>query len=179
MIPLVVKFPLIFDSMKRNKTLFQRASFCLLFTIQSCTSTDKNDSTATAQNDLPTMAVTKSDGTQLDLRGLTGKTVLILFQTECDHCQREATAIQENISAFKDYSLYFITTNPLQEIEKFANEYKLAGQPNVHFCQATSINILNSFGPIDAPSLYIYSNEKTLIKKFNGETSINEILKFL
>jgi len=125
------------------------------------------------------MVVTKTDGSQLDIRGLKGKTVLILFQTDCDHCQREAAAIQENISAFKDYSIYFITTTSPQEIETFASEYGLAGHPNVHLCQTTSKNILDNFGPIDAPSLYIFSADQKLVKAFNGETKIDAILRHL
>jgi peroxiredoxin len=124
------------------------------------------------------MSVSTIGGKEVDLKELTGYVVLILFQTDCDHCQREATAIQENISAFKEYSLYFITTTSQQEIETFANDYKLAGYENVHFCKTTGQSILESFGPIDAPSVYIYSDQK-LVKSFNGETSINEILKFI
>jgi cytochrome oxidase Cu insertion factor (SCO1/SenC/PrrC family) len=168
--------------MKPNKNFFHLATFFFLM-IQSCTSSDNKDSTdsnsTTVQNDLPQMVVTKSDGSQLNMRELTGKTVLILFQTDCDHCQREAAAIQENITAFKDYSLYFITTTSHKEIETFASEYKLAGHPNVYFCQTTSQSVLDNFGPIDAPSLYIFSPDQKLVKAFNGETQINEILRYI
>ena len=130
------------------------------------------------QNDFPPMVVTALDGTQLKVKELTGKVVLILFQTDCDHCQREAIAIQQNISSFRAYSLYFITTTAPSDIEAFANQYQLASYPNVHFCRTSNQSILESFGPIDAPSLYIYSDRK-LIKSFIGETNINEILKYL
>jgi hypothetical protein len=167
----------------KPKDLLHLATLLFLIVIQSCTSNSKKDSedsnSTTAQNDLPQMVVTKPDGSQLNMRELTGKTVLILFQTDCDHCQREAAAIQENISAFENYSLYFITTSSHKEIETFANEYKLAGHPNVYFCQATSQSILDNFGPIDAPSLYIFSPDQKLVKSFNGETQINEILRHI
>ena len=165
--------------MRPNKHLKVAALF-LLIVIQSCSSSgDKGSSAAAVQNDLPQMVVTKPDGSQLNMKELTGKIVLILFQTDCDHCQREAAAIQENISAFKPYSVYFITTSSQQKIETFANEYKLADYPNVHFCQTTSQSVLDNFGPIDAPSLYIFSSDRRLVKSFNGETPINEILKHI
>jgi len=165
--------------MKPSKTFFQLAMFLPLIVIQSCSPSSNKDSNSTQQNDLPQMIVTNLDGSQVNMRELKGKAILILFQTDCDHCQREATAIQENISAFKAYSLYFITTVSQQEIEKFANNYRLADQPNVHFCQSTNQSILDNFGPIDAPSLYIFSQDRKLIKAFNGETQINEILKYI
>jgi peroxiredoxin len=168
--------------MTLNKISLLIALFIFII-IQSCTSSSNKDNTdsnsGAVQNDLPQMVVTKPDGSQLNMRDLTGKSVLVLFQPDCDHCQREAHAIQENISAFNSYTLYFITTTSHQEIETFAREYKLANHPNVHFCQATSQSILDNFGPIDAPSLYIFSSDKKLIKAFNGETHINEILRYI
>jgi peroxiredoxin len=168
--------------MRPNKHLKVAALF-LLIVIQSCSSSGDKDSSTVAvqavQNDLPQMVVTKSDGSQLSMKELTGKIVLILFQTDCDHCQREAAAIQENISAFKPYSVYFITTSSQQQIETFAKEYKLADYPNVHFCQTTNQSVLDNFGHIDAPSLYIFSSDRKLVKSFNGETPINEILKYI
>lgn len=162
-----------------NKHFWVAALF-LLIVIQCCTSSsDKGSSSMAVQNDLPQMVVTKPDGSQLNMKELSGKTVLILFLTDCDHCQREATAIQENISAFKPYSVYFITTSSQQQIETFAKEYRLSDYPNVHFCQTTSQSILDNFGPIDSPSLYIFSSDRKLIKSFNGETHINEILKYI
>ena|SRR6187402_1646950 len=164
----------------RLNRFFKVAALFLLIVIQCCSSSsDKDSSTVGAPNDLPQMVATKPDGSQLNMKELTGKTVLILFQTDCDHCQREANAIQENISAFKPYSVYFITTSSQQQIETFAKEYRLSDYPNVHFCQTTSQSILDNFGPIDAPSLYIFSSDRKLIKSFNGETPIGEILKYI
>ena len=150
--------------------------FLILF---GCTTSKEKDSNSTdGRNDLPVMEVSTTDGKQVRLNNLAGKVILILFQTECDHCQREASAIQENISAFKNYTLFFITTTALPDIDAFATQYKLKGYDNVHFCTTSNQMVLNSFGPIDAPSMYIYS-DKILVKAFNGETDINEILKYI
>ena len=131
------------------------------------------------QNDLPDMSITLLDGTLLKTKGLPGKTVLVLFQTDCDHCQREATDIERNILGFSTSTLYFITSSSIAEIEKFARDYKLNEHKNVHFASTSTENILNSFGPIETPSIYIYSNEHRLVKSFNGEVSIAEVLKYI
>jgi hypothetical protein len=164
----------------RPDSRFKLAALFLLIIVQCCSSSsDKDTNSVGGQNDLPQMVVTKPDGSQLNVNEITGKIVIILFQTDCDHCQREAVAIQENISAFKPYSLYFITTSSRQQIDTFAKEYRLADYPNVHFCLTTSQSILDNFGPIDAPSLYIFSSDRKLVKSFNGETPIGEILKYI
>jgi len=127
-------------------------------------------------NDLPLMKVTKTDGSRIDVNALKGNTVLILFQADCDHCQREAKEIREHLSSFKDYSVYFISADPLTAIEKFGNDYNLLSQPNIYFGSTTVENVLKSFGPIPTPSVYIYLDQR-LVKKFNGEVQIEKILQ--
>ena len=129
-------------------------------------------------NELPFMALQMRDGTRLQAKDLTGKIVLVLYQPDCDHCQREAQAIQANLDAFASYTLYFITTDSFDAIDTFANTYQLKGFDNVRFGQTQSEYIYNNFGSISAPSVYIYDDGK-LLSKFNGETPIEKILKAL
>jgi peroxiredoxin len=130
-------------------------------------------------NDLPTMPIRFNDGTELSVKTLEGKIILILFQPDCDHCQREAVQIRENLDAFKDHKLYFISSAPLPEIEKFAADYGLADKDGVYFAQTAAENVIGSFGPIEAPSLYLYSAEGKLVQSFNGEVDISVVLKYL
>ncbi len=127
-------------------------------------------------NDLPLMRVTKLDGSQVDINALKGKTILILFQPECDHCQREAKQIRAHINSFNDYSIYFISAGQLSAIEKFGNESALLNRSNIHFAVTTVENVLNNFGPVPTPSMYIYRAQQ-LVRKFNGEVAIEKILQ--
>ena len=148
--------------------------------LQACSpSQEKRPAAQPAVNDLPEMSITLMDGTLLATKLLQGKTVLVLFQTDCDHCQREAADIEHNLHAFSTSTVYFITSNPMAEIEKFAREYKLDERKNVHFAWTSTENILKSFGPIETPSIYIYSDEHRLVKSFNGEVSVAEVLKYI
>ena len=130
-------------------------------------------------SDLPAMQVTGIDGKSFSAKSLKGKTVIVMYQPDCDHCQREATQMQENIAAFKSYQIYFVSTATSAEIKKFAAEYKLNTSRNVHFGTTTLGNILSTYGPVDTPSLYIYNADGHLVKKFNGETDIHVIIKHL
>lgn len=134
---------------------------------------------APAINERPSMKIALADGNQVDVKALSHKMVLVLFQPDCDHCQREAKEIHDHLGAFKDYQVYFISSHPMQVINQFSKDYQLDNKPNVHFAFTTVDNVLNNFGPISAPSLYIYSEQGKLVKKFNGETDIQEIIKFL
>ena len=124
------------------------------------------------------MHITLVDSTRISARDLTGKNVIVMFQPDCDHCQREAKQIQENIDAFKAYQVYFVSSATGEELKKFASEYKLDNFSHIHFGSTTVEEIISSLGQIDAPSVYIYDNGK-LRQKFNGETDIAEITKHL
>ena len=133
----------------------------------------------TKVNDQPDMIITLTDNSTHNIKDLTGKNVLVFFQPDCDHCQREATDIQKNLEAFKACTIYFITGAPMEEINEFSNKFNLSGHVNVRFAFTPATNILKHYGAIDAPSIYIYSEEHKLVKKFNGEIPVDDVLDFI
>lgn len=129
-------------------------------------------------SELPMLPITKLDGSKLTTKQLKGKTVLVLFQPDCDHCQREAEAIQKHLSAFDGYTLYFVSDAALPQLNQFAQDYKLSGN-NIHFASASIYDIIKVMGPLETPSLFVYSEEGRLVKSFIGETPIEKVLPFL
>ncbi len=152
--------------------------FAVLLITFGCSTNTPKDSPI-VETDLPTMPITLVNSTRIDTKSLTGNIVLVFFQPDCDHCQREAQVIQKNITHFKSYSMYFISSAPLPQIDQFAREYQLANLPHVYFGATTSDYVLSNFGPIETPSIYIYNASGKLAKSFNGETAIEEIVKHL
>jgi len=128
-----------------------------------------------AKNDLPQMLVTTIDESKINTRELQGNNIIVLFQSDCDHCQREAKEIRLHLDAFKDYNVYFITSDGKPAVEKIAKDYDLLGHSNIYFALTSTDEVLRNFGPIPAPSMYIYANQQ-LMQKFNGETDIEKIL---
>ncbi|HTF21493.1 MAG TPA: redoxin domain-containing protein [Chryseolinea sp.] len=162
-----------------NKLVFT-LFFCVVALV-SCSKKQGDEQTLSESasspiNEQPAIPLTLLDNTQVNVKDLTGKNALIFFQPDCDHCQREAQEFERNLEAFAGTTLYFITSGPLEEIKAFADTYKLSGRPNVHFAFTPALNVLNSYGPISAPSVYVYSGDHQLVKAFNGETPIEKIL---
>jgi len=149
--------------------------FLILSIVSACSRPSQKKDEAPARNDLPKMLITTLAESTVNTHDLEGEVIIIFFQPDCDHCQREAKEIRDHLDAFKKYNMYFVTSNPKFEVERFVKDYDLAGHSNVHFGVTTTEQILNSFGPIPAPSMYIYSDGK-LTQKFNGETPIEKIL---
>ena len=81
------------------------------------------------RNDLPKMIITSLDESKINVHVLKENIILILFQPDCDHCQREAKEIRENLEAFKNYSLYFISADQMAAVKKFGEDYDLVGHP--------------------------------------------------
>ena len=131
-----------------------------------------------APPNLPNMPLTTTEGANLNAQALEGKVILVLFQPDCDHCQRGAEAIHEHLNDFDEYTLYFITTAPLADIQQFAKDYQLSEAENVVFAATELQPILDNFGSIPTPSMYIYSGKK-LLKALEGETPIEEIVEAL
>jgi hypothetical protein len=174
----------LFDHSRMNYTII-----CLLVPILfGCAKTEKRTeqpqpeiapAPSKPKNEIPDLWMNLEDGSKQLASTLRGKTVLFLFQPDCDHCQREAVDIARYIDRFSDYQLYFISSAPLPEVLKFAKDYKLKQYPNIHWGTTTVQNILSTYGPIEAPSLYLYSNEGKLIESFVGEIAVEVIVKHL
>lgn len=126
-------------------------------------------------NELPHLKFTTLEGTAMSTRDLETPLVLILFFTDCDHCQREAQDVKKNLELFKGKNIQFISANDMPLIQKFAVDYGLSNEPNVKFGRAESTDVYMNFGSIPTPAIYVYSAEKRLVKSFKGETPVVEI----
>jgi peroxiredoxin len=129
-------------------------------------------------NDLPMLNVQKEDGSSALLHDLKGKTVLIFFNSDCDHCQNEAEQISGRKQIFQQYQVYFISADSMKNITKFADDYKLR-ERNFYFAQADSYQVYKTVGDMPSiPAIFIYNN-KRLIKKFAGEVKLEDVMKYL
>ena len=164
--------------LSRVRKYFFLLSLALILT-RCSPSKKERDAVSTVQNDLPNLGLIMVGEEKVNAQTLPGKSILIFFGPDCDHCQRQAEAIHQQMDVFKDYSLYFIASNPLSEIIDFSETYGLRGYSNVFFARAEIEDVINLLGPMSVPTLYIYSDKKRLVKKLDKETAIEEIAKFL
>lgn len=154
--------------------------FWFLLILFNCTPEKKQvEENPAVKNDLPDINLMLIQGDSLNASALSGKVILIFFGPDCDHCQRQAESIREQLDVFKNYTLYFIASSPDSEIIQFAESYHLLGYPNILFARAEIAEVIGKMGSMSVPGIFIYSAEKQLVKKFNGETAVNDIAKFL
>lgn len=152
-------------------------TFVLFIALVACGKEEKKETQAAPLliNELPYLKFTTLEGAATSTRNLETPLVLILFFTDCDHCQREAQEIEKNLDLFREKNILFISAEEPQVIQKFAVDYKLSSQPNVRFGRAESADVYMNFGSIPTPAIYVYSADKRLIKSFKGETPVAEV----
>jgi hypothetical protein len=149
------------------------------FVLVACNAkTNEAPNAESQRNDLPNMEITLLNGERLQARDLTGKVLLIMFFPDCSHCQDEAKAMQERLKAFDGYKVYYLSSVSKEEVNLFADDYKLSGKKNIKFGTVSGESVVNNFGPIPTPSVYVY-NEKKLMKSFEGQTDIEVIISAL
>ncbi|HET7179470.1 MAG TPA: redoxin domain-containing protein [Chryseosolibacter sp.] len=157
------------------------SALLILHLVLSGCSAKKDETTTVAAatvNEYPDLILTLANGKTISTKTLTGHNVIILFQPDCDHCQHEAVDIEQHLEEFKDYTLYFVSSSPMEQITAFAKNFKLDNKPNVIFALTTNEGVLTYYGPVPTPSIYVYSQGK-LRTSFNGQTDVENIIKAL
>jgi thiol-disulfide isomerase/thioredoxin len=105
--------------------------------------------------------------------------ILIYFNSECEHCQYEATEIKKSISLFSKTSILMISSEPIEAIKVFSGQYELSNEPAVTFAKINRDDVYKTFGSVSIPHIFIYGKDHKLVKEFKGETKIEAILKYL
>lgn len=110
---------------------------------------------------------------------LKGKSIFILFDSNCDHCQHEVQAIGKHYSAFKNVNLYLVSIENKEPILKFMASYGklLNNKKNVTILQDRDRQFISSFQATAYPAIYTYSDKNELLKYFGGQSDIKEIIK--
>lgn len=105
--------------------------------------------------------------------------LFIYFNSECEFCNNEATMIKENIVAFKETQIIFISFEKPGAIKFFAQKHNLLNYDNIHFIHDTKADFAIAFDVKSLPSLILYDENQVLIERFKGQVKAETILKKL
>lgn len=106
-------------------------------------------------------------------------TIFIYFNSECDFCQHEAQSISDNLDNFKNVQFIFVSTEPIEIIKHFSEQYNLKNQQNITFLYDNLSTFSSRFDANSIPYLLIYNKNQKLIKKHKGQLNAKGILKAL
>ncbi|MCX6215433.1 hypothetical protein [Spirosoma sp.] len=105
--------------------------------------------------------------------------VLIYFDPDCDHCQREADELRRKASSLSSARVIMLSSAPLPALATFARVHQLNGLPTVQVAHMDRKAAYETFGFAAVPDVLIYHADGSLAKRFRGETSIEAIARHL
>lgn len=140
---------------------------------------EKNQRKANNQY-LPNLDLALVDSTIISTKTIPNNfTILIFFNSECEHCVYEASQIRNLLNDQPNINVIFFSTEELPSIKMFAEEQGLVKYKNVYFAHISAAEVSKTFGYLSIPHIFIYDSDQKFIKEFNGETKVEAILKFV
>ncbi len=107
------------------------------------------------------------------------KTIVVYFDSGCDHCQYELNQIFINKNSFKDSDIILMSSELISTIKHYAERNCPRDLGNIRFTKINQDEAYETFGSLAVPQIFIYGADGILIKEFKGETKIDVVLQYL
>lgn len=104
--------------------------------------------------------------------------VFIAFNPECEHCQYEAKSINAKQHELQNINIVLFTSASDSLTKVFSKTYGLDTLKNVCVISDITGAMERQFDVKAIPTVFIYNAQNQLVKRFNGETKIEAILKY-
>ncbi len=116
--------------------------------------------------DMPKAIFYKADGKTFntDQIGKDSRSLLMLFDATCEHCQKVAANISKRNTELKQVNLYLISQDEFRSINYFMDNFgkNLKTMKNVSVLQDKDHVFIPLFHPKQYPALYLYGKDKKL-----------------
>ena len=106
-------------------------------------------------------------------------TLLLFFNTTCEHCQYETEQILKNNASFRNSNVLFISRQSNNDIRLFDSTYQVSKYSFIKLLRDSIDYSYKIFGINSFPSSIVYNTEGKLVKSFKGETKIEAIISAL
>lgn len=131
---------------------------------------------------LPEFRLLRTDGktwlTRDDLAK--GKPVMImLFNPDCDHCQKQTWAIRQGIDRLGDLQIVMATYRNLKMIGQFEELYELYRFPAIRAGRDEQYRLIPHYRVSSLPLMAVYDRNWLFLDTVKGDQGIDPILKTL
>ena len=155
-----------------SKTLL---SICFLLFVSLSVTAQKPAET------VPAFQFSTLSGAKFTNKDLAAKKLLFFcfFDVTCEHCRHAITTINKEYNQFKGTSIYLISLDNKDGVEAFLKTFgpQLTGKKNVTILHDSQNEFIYKFKPKKYPSLFLYSQNKTLMLYDDDEKSLNKFLE--
>jgi thiol-disulfide isomerase/thioredoxin len=103
--------------------------------------------------------------------------VIIYFSPECEDCQQLTKELLNRIKEFNNVSIAMITNLSIDKVKQFVTEYHLDKYSNIFIgTEGNSFFVGNYYSVGKLPFMALYNKNGDLIKVYNKEISIEDLL---
>lgn len=107
------------------------------------------------------------------------KTMVVLFNSECDHCQEQITVLSKRLKELEDLQLWFISFEEERQALNYLIRKKILNHPDMQLFITTPEEAKSMFGPLWMPQTFLYEDNQ-LKEGFLGPVKFDEnIVPFL
>lgn len=105
--------------------------------------------------------------------------LLIYFNSECDHCQRQIETLKKRADLFKSCSLVLMSAEPVETVAAFRDRAGLDQVANLDLVHVEHEVIAEAFGVLNLPQIFVYNSRGELIDLFSGETNPEHLARLV
>ncbi|WEK17473.1 MAG: redoxin domain-containing protein [Candidatus Pedobacter colombiensis] len=136
--------------------------------------------TPTAGTAMPKAVFYKADGKTFstDLIPKGTKSLIMLFDATCEHCQRVASNLSKRSKELTGVNFYLVSQDELRSVNYFMDNFgkPLKAMKNVTVLQDKDHVFIPLFHPNQFPSLYLYGKDKNLEFYTSGESDVSKLI---
>jgi len=106
--------------------------------------------------------------------GATQPLVIIYFEPDCDHCQRQATEVTRHVAELGSVPVLWLSCDSLPALRQFAASYGLSQLPTMQVMQIRPV-VAKKLDFFMTPDIRMYDAERRLLGRYRGEASVAAI----
>lgn len=105
-------------------------------------------------------------------------TLVLLFNSECSHCENQINNILKNIDLFKNIKLVFISCEEVSEIKKISEKFKLYSNEKIILLNADYKLVTSTFHFKTYPTIFLFKNQM-VYKIIDNQIDVKKIQRYL
>ena len=130
---------------------------------------------------LPTFSIQQADSSWFSRSEIAGKkpVLLVYFSPDCGHCMLETEELIARMSKLQKVQIVMVTSKPLDELQNFANHYKLNRFANIRIGTDPQRRITRFYQVKTTPFSAVYNKKGKLLKVYDDGIDWDELLVLL
>jgi cytochrome oxidase Cu insertion factor (SCO1/SenC/PrrC family) len=103
--------------------------------------------------------------------------VIMFFSPGCDHCITQFESMKKRMNELKKFQIVMATYQPIEELADFDKKYQISNYPNITTGRDSKYFFPPFFEISNFPYLAFYDKHGKLIDTYEGNLSVDNMLK--